>query len=35
MVIRPELRYDDNFLQRPFDGRHELFTVASDLIVRW
>jgi hypothetical protein len=35
MVIRPELRYDDNFLQRPFDGRHEIFTAASDLIIRW
>ncbi|MGH7169338.1 MAG: outer membrane beta-barrel protein [Gemmataceae bacterium] len=35
MIIRPELRYDDNLLQAPYDGRHGIFTAASDLIIRW
>ncbi len=35
MVIRPELRYDDNWLQKPFEGHHGIFTAASDLIIRW
>jgi len=35
MMVRPELRYDDNTLQAPFDGRHGIFTAASDLIIRW
>jgi hypothetical protein len=35
MIIRPELRFDDNLLQKPFDGRHGIFTAASDLIIRW
>lgn len=35
MIIRPELRYDDNALQKPFEGKHSIFTAASDLIIRW
>ena len=35
MIIRPELRYDDNALQKPYEGKHGLFTAASDLIIRW
>lgn len=36
MVIRPEIRYDDNLLQTPFNGdRHWIITAASDLIIRW
>lgn len=35
MMVRPELRYDDNLLQKPFEGRHGIFTAASDLIIRW
>jgi hypothetical protein len=35
MILRPELRYDDDLLQRPFDGKHGIFTAASDLIIRW
>jgi hypothetical protein len=35
MVVRPELRYDDNLEQKPFEGHHGIFTAASDLIIRW
>jgi hypothetical protein len=35
MILRPELRYDNNALQTPFEGKHSIFTAASDLIVRW
>lgn len=35
MILRPELRYDYNSLQRPYEGKHGIFTAASDLIVRW
>jgi hypothetical protein len=35
IVIRPELRYDYNVQSRPFEGKHDLLTAASDLIVRW
>lgn len=33
--IRPELRLDDNTRSRPFEGKHVLFTAATDVIVRW
>ena len=35
LMIRPELRYDVNDESRPFENKHDLFTAASDLIVRW
>jgi hypothetical protein len=35
MILRPELRYDYNSLQRPYEGKHGIFTAASDLIIRW
>ena len=35
VVIRPELRYDDNGRSKPFEDRHQLFTAATDLILRW
>lgn len=35
MIVRPELRVDDNDESRPFEGQHYLFTAASDLILRW
>jgi hypothetical protein len=35
MIVRPELRYDDNVEQKPYEGRHGIFTAASDLIIRW
>lgn len=33
--IRPELRLDDNDRSRPFEGKHVLFTAATDVIIRW
>jgi hypothetical protein len=35
VIIRPELRYDDNGKSKPFEDRHQLFTAATDLILRW
>jgi hypothetical protein len=35
IIIRPELRYDDNGKSKPFEDRHQLFTAATDLILRW
>jgi hypothetical protein len=35
VIIRPELRYDYNGQSRPFDGRHDIFLAATDVIVRW
>ncbi len=35
IIFRPEIRYDYNGESRPFDGQHGLFTLASDLILRW
>jgi hypothetical protein len=35
VILRPELRNDYNGESRPFEGKHDLFTAASDLIVRW
>lgn len=33
--FRPELRFDNNDRSRPFEGKHSVFTAASDVIVRW
>ncbi len=35
ILIRPELRFDYNGESRPFEGKHGIFTAASDVIVRW
>jgi hypothetical protein len=35
MIVRPELRFDTNALQRPYEGKHSIFTAASDLIIGW
>jgi hypothetical protein len=35
IIIRPELRYDYNGPSRPFEGKHDQFLAASDLIIRW
>jgi hypothetical protein len=35
IIIRSELRDDYNVQSRPFEGKHDLLTAASDLIVRW
>jgi hypothetical protein len=35
IIFRPELRYDYNDQTRPFEGKHGLFTAATDIILRW
>jgi hypothetical protein len=36
IMFRPEIRYDYNWDSKPFDNSHHgLFTVGSDVIVRW
>lgn len=35
IVLRPELRYDVNGESRPFENKHDLFTAATDVILRW
>jgi hypothetical protein len=35
VVLRPEVRFDYNTESRPFDGRHGVVTVTTDLVVRW
>jgi len=35
VILRPELRYDYNGQSRPFEGKHDQFLAASDLILRW
>jgi hypothetical protein len=35
IIFRPELRYDYNAESTPFEGKHGLFTAASDVIIRW
>jgi hypothetical protein len=36
LFLRPELRYDHNCgATGPFEGRHNLYTLAQDVIVRW
>lgn len=35
ITFRPELRYDYNAESTPFEGKHGLFTAASDVIIRW
>lgn len=35
LMIRPEVRYDNNNKSRPFDGSANLFTAALDVVVRW
>jgi hypothetical protein len=35
IILRPEVRYDFNGESKPFEGKHGLFTAASDLILRW
>jgi hypothetical protein len=35
LLLRPEVRYDHNNESRPFEGKHDLFTAALDLLVRW
>ncbi len=35
LIIRPEIRYDNNDSSDSFDGRSGLYTGAVDVIVRW
>lgn len=35
VLIRPELRYDYNGYNRPFENKHDIFTAAVDMIVRY
>jgi hypothetical protein len=35
VILRPEIRYDRNWDARPFEGKHDLFTAGTDLILRW
>jgi hypothetical protein len=35
IIIRPEVRYDYNDESRPFENNHGLFTLATDVILRW
>ena len=35
IILRPEVRYDNNNKSQPFEGSHDLFTAAVDVIVRW
>src|SRR5262249_24807106 len=35
VIFRPEIRYDYNNESRPFEGKHGLFTAATDVIARW
>ena len=35
LIIRPELRWNDNDESAAFENHHELFTAACDVIFRW
>jgi hypothetical protein len=35
LMLRPEIRYDYNTQQRPFDGKHGILTAAIDVILRF
>jgi hypothetical protein len=35
LMFRPEVRYDYNAYNTPFEGKHGIFTAAFDCIVRW
>jgi hypothetical protein len=35
VILRPEIRYDDNSQSAAFEGHHGLFTASTDLILRW
>jgi hypothetical protein len=36
LFLRPEVRFDHNYgAAAPFDGKHSLFTLVQDVIVRW
>lgn len=35
LILRPEIRYDNNNTSRPFEDKHDLLTAAFDVVVRW
>lgn len=35
VMIRPEVRFDHNNTNAPFNGQRGLFTAATDVIIRW
>jgi hypothetical protein len=35
LQLRQEVRYDYHTQTAPFEGKHGLFTAASDVILRW
>src|SRR5262249_18422275 len=35
LVVRPELRFDDNDESRPFEGRHAVLTATLDVYLRY
>jgi hypothetical protein len=36
LFIRPEIRFDHNCgAAGPYEGKHNLFTIAQDVVVRW
>jgi hypothetical protein len=35
LIVRPEIRYDYNGYNRPFEGEHDILTGGFDMILRW
>ncbi|MCE9568310.1 MAG: porin, partial [Planctomycetes bacterium] len=35
IIIRPSVRYDNNSTSAPFDGKHDMWTGAFEMIFRW
>ena len=35
VIIRPEIRYDYNLQNRPFEGKHGILVGTVDLVLRW
>jgi hypothetical protein len=35
VLVRPEVRWDDNNQSRPFEGKHDVFTAAFDVVFRF
>lgn len=35
LIFRPSVRYDNNANSTPFEGKHDMFTGAFEMILRW
>lgn len=35
LILRPSVRYDYNGYSKPFEGQHDLWTLAMEAIIRW